>query len=98
MRHQVYDVTIRYAPLMCGLGMLGTSWDTPNVMREKVHTTRALTQGPFARRLGNVPGRTRSSARFPVGIQFRAIGYLRQCRVPRAKSKHSHSRPASLSA
>ena len=31
-----------------GLGMLGMSWDTPNVMREKIRATRALTAGPFA--------------------------------------------------
>ena len=31
-----------------GLGMLGTSWDTPAVMREKIRATRALTDGPFA--------------------------------------------------
>jgi len=31
-----------------GLGMLGTSWDKPNVMREKIRATRALTDGPFA--------------------------------------------------
>ena len=31
-----------------GLGMLGTSWDTPTVMREKIRATRALTPGPFA--------------------------------------------------
>lgn len=31
-----------------GLGMLGTSWDAPNVMREKIRATRVLTQGPFA--------------------------------------------------
>ncbi len=31
-----------------GLGMLGTSWDQPNVMREKIRATRALTDGPFA--------------------------------------------------
>ena len=31
-----------------GLGMLGTSWDKPDVMREKIHATRALTTGPFA--------------------------------------------------
>ena len=31
-----------------GLGMLGTSWDKPDVMREKIRATRALTTGPFA--------------------------------------------------
>ena len=31
-----------------GLGMLGTSWDKPDVMREKIRATRALTAGPFA--------------------------------------------------
>ena len=31
-----------------GLGMLGTSWDTGPVMREKIRATRALTRGPFA--------------------------------------------------
>jgi nitronate monooxygenase len=31
-----------------GLGMLGTSWDAPAVMREKIRATRALTDGPFA--------------------------------------------------
>ncbi len=31
-----------------GLGMLGTSWDGPNVMREKIRATRGLTDGPFA--------------------------------------------------
>jgi len=31
-----------------GLGMLGTSWDTAPVMREKIRATRALTGGPFA--------------------------------------------------
>lgn len=30
-----------------GLGMLGTSWDTPKVMREKIRATRALTEGAF---------------------------------------------------
>ena len=31
-----------------GLGMLGTSWDKPDAMREKIRATRALTTGPFA--------------------------------------------------
>jgi nitronate monooxygenase len=31
-----------------GLGMLGTSWDAPDVLREKIRATRALTGGPFA--------------------------------------------------
>ncbi|HVY06418.1 MAG TPA: nitronate monooxygenase [Burkholderiales bacterium] len=31
-----------------GLGMLGTSWDDPDVMRGKIRLTRALTSGPFA--------------------------------------------------
>ena len=31
-----------------GLGMLGTSWDKPDAMREKIRATRALTAGPFA--------------------------------------------------
>ena len=31
-----------------GLGMLGTSWDAPAIMREKIRATRALTDGPFA--------------------------------------------------
>ncbi|HKB84394.1 MAG TPA: nitronate monooxygenase [Burkholderiales bacterium] len=31
-----------------GLGMLGTSWDAPRVMREKIRATQALTHGPFA--------------------------------------------------
>ncbi len=31
-----------------GLGMLGTSWDAPDVMREKIRATRALTSGPIA--------------------------------------------------
>ena len=30
-----------------GLGMLGTSWDPPDVMREKIRATRALTAAPF---------------------------------------------------
>ncbi len=28
--------------------MLGTSWDAPDVMREKIRATRALTSGPIA--------------------------------------------------
>ena len=31
-----------------GLGMLGTSWDTPEVMRQKIRATHALTAGSFA--------------------------------------------------
>jgi nitronate monooxygenase len=31
-----------------GLGMLGTSWDAPEVMRQKIRATRALTAGSFA--------------------------------------------------
>ena len=31
-----------------GLGMLGTSWDAPGVLREEIRATRALTDGPFA--------------------------------------------------
>ena len=31
-----------------GLGMLGTSWDKPDIMRKKIRATRALTDGPFA--------------------------------------------------
>ena len=31
-----------------GLGMLGTSWDAPSVLREKIRATRGLTDGPFA--------------------------------------------------
>lgn len=31
-----------------GLGMLGTSWDAPDVLREKIRATRALTEGSFA--------------------------------------------------
>ena len=31
-----------------GLGMLGTSWDTAPVMREKIRATRALTRWSFA--------------------------------------------------
>jgi len=30
-----------------GLGMLGTSWDTPDAMRKKIRATRALTKGLF---------------------------------------------------
>lgn len=30
-----------------GLGMLGTSWDTPDALREKLRATRALTRGSF---------------------------------------------------
>lgn len=30
-----------------GLGMLGTSWDTPDALREKLRATRALTSGWF---------------------------------------------------
>jgi nitronate monooxygenase len=30
-----------------GLGMLGTSWDPPEVMREKIRATRTLTKGPL---------------------------------------------------
>jgi nitronate monooxygenase len=35
-----------------GLGMLGTSWDAPDVLREKLRATRALTAGPFGVNLG----------------------------------------------
>ncbi|MGH8630422.1 MAG: nitronate monooxygenase, partial [Burkholderiales bacterium] len=31
-----------------GVGMLGTSWDAPDALREKIRATRALTQRPFA--------------------------------------------------
>ena len=31
-----------------GMGMLGTSWDTPKIMKEKIRATRALTDKPFA--------------------------------------------------
>jgi NAD(P)H-dependent flavin oxidoreductase YrpB (nitropropane dioxygenase family) len=31
-----------------GLGMLGTSWDAPDVLRDKIRATRGLTRGPFA--------------------------------------------------
>lgn len=31
-----------------GLGMLGTSWDKPDAMRQKIRATRALTKGAFA--------------------------------------------------
>ena len=31
-----------------GLGMLGTSWDAANVLREKIRATRGLIAGPFA--------------------------------------------------
>ena len=30
-----------------GLGMLGTSWDPPDIMREKIRTTQSLTRGSF---------------------------------------------------
>lgn len=30
-----------------GLGMLGTSWDAPDALREKLRATRALAKGPF---------------------------------------------------
>lgn len=35
-----------------GLGMLGTSWDTPAVLREKLAATQALTRGWFGVNLG----------------------------------------------
>lgn len=35
-----------------GLGMLGASWDTPDALRRKLRSTRALTPGPFAVNLG----------------------------------------------
>jgi nitronate monooxygenase len=35
-----------------GLGMLGTSWDSPDILREKLAATRALTAGPFGVNLG----------------------------------------------
>jgi nitronate monooxygenase len=31
-----------------GVGMLGTSWDSPQVLRAKIRATRALTRNPFA--------------------------------------------------
>ena len=31
-----------------GMGMLGTSWDTPQILKEKIRETRALTDGTFA--------------------------------------------------
>jgi nitronate monooxygenase len=35
-----------------GLGMLGTSWDSPDALRRKLEETRGLTDGPFAINLG----------------------------------------------